>query len=166
MTDQDVKEAVALDARVWLLALREQHGKITPEIVREAARPEDSPAHAYVFNVGVEDAAEEYYLERAHTLIRSVKVAVVARDDEPPRRVRCFHYVTDDDGEMVYEPLEVVVASVSKFDEVRTAALQRLHDAESALADLEVIAPDNTKRGAMTRARSSVKTARDLVSAA
>ena len=34
----------------WTLALYEEHGTLTPEIVKNAARPEDSPAHAYVFN--------------------------------------------------------------------------------------------------------------------
>lgn len=155
-----------MDVRAWLLALREQHGKLTPAIVLEAARPPDRPAHGYVFHVDVAAAAEGYYLERAHKLITSVRVTVTPQPDAEPRRIRAFHYVTDDEGDRVYEPVEVIVQEVAKFAQVRTAALQRLHEAQEALADLEMVSQAAPRKQTIRRARRAIREARELVQSA
>lgn len=152
-----------MNMRDWMMELREQEGKLTPEIVLEAARPPDSPAHQFVFHCPVEEAAEAHYLERAHQLIRLVKVKVEAPLQEEPRRVRAFHYVVDAEGEGVYEPVEVIVRSVDKFAQVRAAALQRLNEAQDALVGLEMLAQEKTRKTAVRKATTIIQEARDLV---
>lgn len=155
-----------MSLREWMIDLREREGKLTPAIVLEAARPPGSPAHGYVFNLNAPEAAEAYYLERAHQLIRTVKVTVEAKPEEPPRRVRYFHYVTDDDGEQVYEPLPVITQSVDKFDQVRTAAMERLREAQDSLTDLELLAQEQPRKTAIRKARQAVEVASGAVEAA
>ena len=69
------------DLRTHLQALNDQHGYLTPQLVVDAARPKNSPLHAAVFNRSVQDAASEYYLQRARDLIRKVRVQYVQPDD-------------------------------------------------------------------------------------
>lgn len=155
-----------MNMREWMLELREREGRLTPAIVLEAARPPDSPAHQFVFHVDAQEAAESYYLERAHKLIRSVRVTVETPSDESPRRIRFFHYVTDDDGDQVYEPLPVIVESIDKFDEVRKAAMQRLNEAQEVLADLELVSQQPPRKATIHRARTAIREARELVESA
>lgn len=166
MSDQERTDEPSVSASEWMQSLYQEHGKITPRLVLEAARPEDSPGHGYVFNVGIEEAAEGYYLERAHKLIKSVKVTVMTRPQEPPRRVRVYHHVISDEGEKVYEPLEEIVRSVDKFEQVRRAALQRLNEAQTALGDLEIVAQDESRKTVVHRAWTVVKDAHDMVTSA
>lgn len=151
--------------REWAMSVRDEYGKLTPEIVREAARPEDSPVHAFVFNVPPGEAAEEHYLQRAHKLIQTVRVARQIAPNEPPRRVRFFHAVTDEEEDIVYEPLTVLVQHPDKLAEVRKAAVRRLRDAESAVSDLDLLATDRAQRDRSTKALKTVREARELIEA-
>lgn len=166
MSEHEETRAKIQTIREWMVDLRKREGKLTPEIVLEAARPPDSPAHGFVFHVGAEEAAEAYYLDRAHRLIQTVKVTVVSRPKEEPRRVRFFHAVTDDEGERVYEPLPVIVKSVDKFNQVRTAALQRLNEAQGVLADLELVAQEAPRKATILKARTAIQEASELVQSA
>lgn len=147
----------------WSLAVYRKLGKLTPEIVREEARPEDSPAHQYVFNVKPEDAAEEYYLERAHRLIRAVKVTVVRDDGEAPRRVRFFHAVPGDEDAFVYLTVDDLVRNPDKLAAARTEAVRRLHDAEHAVEDLDALAVDTPTASATKEALRSVRAAQKVL---
>ena len=131
----------------FLDAIYTTEGKLTPELVRDAARPEDSPAHAWVFNVPETQAAETYYLQRAHELIRYVKVEMVPTDGGTPRRVRFYHAIPGDDDAYVYEPLTVIRQSPTKLDAARTEAMRRLRDAERAVDDLAVISASPAGQG-------------------
>lgn len=137
-----------MNLRDWTLALYEEAGKLTPEIVKEAARPEDSPAHAFVFNVPPGEAAEQYYTERAHRLIRTVKVEFRPTPEAPARRVRVWHAVTGDDDPLVYAPLDALIARPDKFAEAMAAARRRVLEAEAAVGDLDAIARDRTASSA------------------
>jgi flavin-binding protein dodecin len=134
---------------------------LTPELVREAARPDDSPAHSWVFSVPVEQAAEQYYLDRAHDLIRRVRVTVIARSDGEPRRVRFFHAIPGEEAAYVYEPLDVIRRSPDKLAAARTEAIRRLRDAERSVEDMDII----SSTVATTKAVKAIKRARELVSA-
>lgn len=131
-----------MSLRDWTLALYEEHGVLTPDIVKEAARPTTSPAHGFVFNISPKEAAEEYYLERAHRLIQLVKVTYRPEPEAPPRRIRVWHAVTGDEQARVYEPLEVMIERPDKLAEVRAAAVRRVLEAQSAVEDLDLIATD------------------------
>lgn len=99
-----------MSLRDQLQAIYDEYGKLTPEIVVEAARPEDHPLHGRVFDRAPREAAEAWYRHRAHDLIQSVK-AVYREADEtgPERSIRAFHAVPKEDG-YVYEPAEVIAA--------------------------------------------------------
>jgi hypothetical protein len=61
-------------ARDRIIELAEANGgRITPDMVVEDARNEDSPLHAY-FEWDVDLAARQHWLDQARTLIRSVKI--------------------------------------------------------------------------------------------
>lgn len=145
----------------WLESIYTAHGILTPELVREAARPKDSIGHAHVFNVPSGEAAEQYYLTRAHTLIQRVKVTIVAQGGGEPRRVRYYHAVPGEEATFVYEPLNVIQQSPTKLAAARTEAMRRLRDAEHSLEDLDVIASTS----ATAKAVKSVRRARELITA-
>lgn len=166
MSEVEPMEDATMSVREWMMDLREREGRLTPEVVLEAARPEDSPAHSYIFHVGIAEAAEAHYLDRAHKLIQTVKVTYVERPKEEPRRVRFFHAVTNDEGERIYEPLSVIVQQVDKFNQVKTAALQRLHEAQDSLADLEYVAQEAPRKATIMKARTAMQAASDLVKSA
>ena len=101
-----------MSLRDQLLAIREEHGYLNPEVLVSAARPVDHPLHSMVFDKDVPEAAEAYYRARAHQLIRSVRiVAVEPSETDPGIDVRAFHAVrTSDDRQYVYEPVEAIAA--------------------------------------------------------
>lgn len=79
--------------------LYDQHGHLTPRLVLEDARPKDSPLHPAVFDRNQKDAAEAYYLDRAHQLLRSFYITVrPAKPEDPDLRVRKWHAVATEDG--------------------------------------------------------------------
>lgn len=59
-----------------LQKLEDQHGVLTPYIVVDAARAEDSPLHTW-FNWNNDDAAEKYRLMQARMLMTNVKISLV-----------------------------------------------------------------------------------------
>lgn len=152
-----------MNLRDWTLRLYEEHGALTPEIVKEAARPEDSPAHAFVFNVPPGEAAEAWYLERAHKLIRTVKVEYRPAPESPPRRVRVWHSVTGDEQARVFESLDVLMARPDKFAEAMKAAQRRVLEAQSAVEDLDVIATD---KKASSAALAAIREAGEILATA
>lgn len=148
-----------MDAKTWLLDIRERRGSLTPEIVREEARPENSPGHLWVFGLEPKDAAEAHYLEVAHRLIQSVRIRIEPRADEPPRSIRFFYAVPAADNTTVYDPYDVVGADEKKLERVREDANRRLASAESAVADLDALESVATTGEAL----ASVRRARSLI---
>lgn len=59
-----------------LIDMHAKHGRITPEMVVEAAKHPDSPLHDK-FEWGVEKAAREHWLYVARNLISAVRVQIV-----------------------------------------------------------------------------------------
>lgn len=85
-----------------------RHGRLTPDLVVETARPKDHPLHATVFNKTPKEAAEQYYRDRAQDLIKSVRIQYTTADGGV-RDMRAFHAVrpTTSD-EYIYEPAEKI----------------------------------------------------------
>lgn len=149
-----------------LMDIRERHGVLTPAIVLEEARPEDSPIHGFVFHVDIAEAAEGYYLERAHRLIQIAKVTVKERENEPARRVRAFVGIPSEDSGYVYEPIGVVVTDAEKLSRARFEAVRRLREAESAVEDLDAYAAGSVLQKSTKRAAKAIRAAREELSAA
>lgn len=119
------KEAVAQE----LLRLYEQHGKLTAELVVEAARDPDSPLHS-AFTWDDAEAARERRLEQARSLIRSV--VILKQEDKEPRCV--FVNISSTNS---YVPTEVVVNNIDMYLEAWEDAKKRVMQAEAALRQLE-----------------------------
>lgn len=96
-----------------LQAVYDQHGKLTPELLVEAARPKGHPLHDRVFDRSTTEAAESWYRHRAHDLIQSVKIVYREASEEtgPELRVRAWHAVRSEGPEAFnYQPVEKVAA--------------------------------------------------------
>ena len=94
------------DLRSELLAIREEHGKLTPALVLKAATAEDHPLHTR-FEWDNETAGHKYRLSQARELIRVVREKYIDRTGAPSN-VRTWHAIPREDG-MVYEPLDDIV---------------------------------------------------------
>ncbi len=101
--------------RDQLAAVYTEHGRLTPRLLVDTARPDDHPLHNR-FEWDNRVAGEKYRRVQAAELIRSVRVEYVSATVEP---VRTFHSVTRADG-TTYAPVEEIAA-----DEVATATLLR-----------------------------------------
>ena len=106
-----------------------EHGRLTPTLVVDAARPVGSPLHSR-FEWDDTIAGPAYRLQQAGAVIRSVKVV---RDDAPdlePTRVRAFVHLPATPGEdetdaaATYVPIEVV-AGDAVMDAVARREMQR-----------------------------------------
>lgn len=152
--------------RTWLQSLYDQHGYLTPEIVRDAARPEDSPGHLAVFGMGVEEAAEAFYLIRAHKLIQSVRIVTIPQPEKEPVTLRAYHAVPgNDERTYVYRSVEDLVRQPDQLALARNEAKRRLNDAERSLQSLDALA-DEPERKRTRRALDGLRTAQEALNAA
>lgn len=96
------------DLRSQLQSIYDEHDELTPKLVVQVARKKSHPLHPRVFDKPVKEAAEAYYLGRAHDLITSVSIVFKEADENgPAKKVRAFHAVYTDKGH-VYEPIDKV----------------------------------------------------------
>lgn len=98
-----------MSLRDELQTIYDQHGRLTPDVVVEAARPKSHPLHGRVFDRVPGEAAEAWYRHRAHELIQEVTV-VYKRTADGRERVRYWHSVRTEAG-YVFEPLPEVGAN-------------------------------------------------------
>lgn len=95
-----------MSLRDQLQAVYEQHSRLTPALVVDAARPKDHPLHSrFEWNNTI--AGEAYRRQQAHDLIQSVRI-VHDREDKEPLSVRAFHAVRDDVGH-AFRPTEDIL---------------------------------------------------------
>lgn len=91
-----------------LLAVRDQHGKLTPQVVVDTARDPGHPLHSR-FEWDDSVAGEAWRRQQAHEMIRKLKLVYREADESGPEKsVRAFHAVRSSEGH-VYEPTEKVV---------------------------------------------------------
>lgn len=74
----------------YLIALHQQHGTLTPELVVEDAKRRDSPLHD-LFEWDVEKAATQHWHDVARQLIRNVRVVINNED----RIIKAPYFVRD-----------------------------------------------------------------------
>lgn len=99
-----------MSLRDQMQAVYDEYGKLTPALVVEAARPADHPLH-HRFEWDDAVAGPKFREVQASELIRRVKVKFREQDGRKPEGwVREFHAVRDEDGEHVYQPLDVVLS--------------------------------------------------------
>ena len=128
VADIEVTESLA-DA---LETIYIEHGKLTPELVVEAARDPDSPLHGkFEWNNGA--CGEAYRLWQARVLSRRVTVMLAVVNGSSVL-VRAFVNIREN-SHRVYLPVRVVMASEPK----RTSALDLLvRRLKSYLPDIEM----------------------------
>lgn len=98
------------DLRGELQAIYDEHKRLTPSLVVDAARDEAHPLHAR-FEWDNAIAGEKYRLDQARDLIRSVRVVYREADErEAARTVRAYHAVRDEQG-TAYQPAEAIAES-------------------------------------------------------
>jgi hypothetical protein len=96
------------DLRSQLQAVYDDRGRLTPQIVVDAARPADHPLHGR-FEWDDTIAGEAWRRYQAHELIQSVRIVVrKATEQEAALTVRGFHAIRGDDG-YVYEPNDRII---------------------------------------------------------
>src|SRR5258708_39882202 len=94
------------DLKTELLAIRDEHGKLTAALIVEEAAAEDHPLHGR-FEWDDSVAGHKYRLTQARQLIRVVRETYIDRNGNP-EDVRFFHAVAREEGH-VYEPLPEVL---------------------------------------------------------
>lgn len=98
---------MSTDLRGELLAVRGQHGKLTPQIVVDVARDPGHPLHSR-FEWDDSVAGEAWRRQQAHELIRKAKVVYREADESAPEKsVRAFVAIRAEDGH-VFDPVEEV----------------------------------------------------------
>jgi len=122
---------------------------LTPNDVKEAARPEDSPLHADVFPVGPAEAAERFYTERAGYLIAALVVYPEGQEDFEP----VFVHIQNGSGH--FEQLRVVLSQPDRWELALVEAKRDLAGARASLRRLENAAQDAHKP--VTRVRMAGK---------
>lgn len=124
--------------------LYDQHGKVQPSALVEAARPEESPAHD-AFEWNNDKAGDEYRLIQARQLIRIVRVEYAGAQE------RLIHVPSIASGEGEYLPKSVLINRPDEFERALNAAISKLQAARRAVEDLRDAAErDPTKaRAAM-----------------
>jgi hypothetical protein len=99
-----------MSLRDQLQVIYDEHGRLTPAHVVDAARPADHPLHER-FEWDNAVAGEAYRLDQARRLIRSVRVVYREADEkEAARTVRAYHAVRDEQG-AAYRATDEIVES-------------------------------------------------------
>lgn len=95
-----------MSLRDQLQSIYDQHGRLTPAIVLDEARPKRSPLHRHFqWDDGI--AAEEFRKVQARDLIQSVKIVRI-REDSTNARVRAYTSVRDGD-DFAYRATEEIL---------------------------------------------------------
>ncbi len=132
-----------------LQRINQEHGEITPPLVVDEARPDDSPIHE-IFEWDDYVAAEHHREHQARKLIRSIEVVKPEGNTEP-----VFIHIH---SEQAYLPTKTVVNDVELFAEAKRSAERRLDEASASLRQLKYIAKT---KGKIEKAIDLVETARE-----
>lgn len=99
---------MSADLRGELLAVRNQHGKLTPQLVVDTARDPEHPLHSR-FEWDDTVAGDAWRRQQAHELIRKLKLVYREADESRPEKsVRAFVAIPSENGH-VFDPVEEVV---------------------------------------------------------
>lgn len=153
--------------RVWLQSLYDAHGYLTPELVRDAARDEDCPAHGLIFNADTADAAEAYYLDQAHKLIQRIRVRMIPQAEQAPKTLRKYVAVPgSEESAYVYRSIDDLVRYPDQLQLARNEAVRRLKQAEKSVEDLDALVEDSPGRKQTRKALTGIRTAREALAVA
>lgn len=109
--------------------------KVTPELVLERARDENSELHkCFEWDDGI--AAEKYRLEQARRIIVNLVVKPKEKDSQP---IRCFQVTSE---RHTYQPTQLFMKQEGEYQKLLKRALRELESFKrryESLAELETI---------------------------
>lgn len=118
--------------------LRERNGQLTAQITVDDARPPESLMHPH-FEWNDQTAADEYRLEQARSLIRSVVVLPDDEGDLNRKPVRAF-VVISEFGEQGYTSTYLAMSDEVLRKQVLARALRELQQWEERYHELQELA--------------------------
>jgi hypothetical protein len=99
-----------------IILIREATGTLTPRaLLREVRKNKKSPLRRHIFDKDIKEAAEEYYLDKARTMIRSYYIVQETRPDD--RVTANVNIVGDGQSERGYYPVDEVMADQNMREE-------------------------------------------------
>lgn len=134
--------------RAELLAINEQHGVLTPELVVERSRDPASALHGF-FEWDNDQAAEKFRLVQAQALIRRVKLTVIRASTETKvvtfGKVREFvapisERKSKENPDGGYSPIDKVLADAKRRADLLATAQGELHAARNKYGVLDELA--------------------------
>lgn len=137
----DIEGLSPLDAQSVgeeLERLRLANGKLTKEIVLEAAKHRNSPLHDH-FEWDDTEAAKKFRLVQARNLIRHVVVVFESRDSDEKLETRAFVSISSqDENKLIYTSIEDAMSDELMREEVFKNALDALNNWKKKYANLEI----------------------------
>src|SRR6185312_2039420 len=115
--------------------LEQENGRLIPSDVVSAARDPESPLHSH-FTWDDAEAAEQYRLDQARTLIRSVRVEITVRD--VPLSV--VGYVRDPEADANQAGYRNIMRLRSEEDAARAAVIDEMKRVSNAVRRAKTVA--------------------------
>lgn len=109
-----------------------EHGKIEPAVVVEESKPKDAPMHG-MFEWDDSKAAQKYREQQARVITANIVTVVDKQKDE---YTRAYVHI-----ESSYQPIEVVLKSKDKTEELLQSALRELRTFEAKYRNLIQLKP-------------------------
>lgn len=108
-----------------LETIKETEGQLTPAIVVKRAEKEESKLHGF-FTWDDKAAADEYRLNEARYLLRSVEVYYEVEPGGDEKPVRAFYHVEDDEEGAIYVDIDDVVSNDDYRQQIIDKALREM----------------------------------------
>lgn len=141
--------------------IREETGVLMPDAVVEESRPKDAPLHP-AFEWDNKRAGQAWRVHQARNLIRAIQVV---QDGE--LRAPVYVNVRPESGAdpSYYQAVSAVVQNPDELQRAIGLLTEKLHAAQSALADIQRLAGERGPEAAalVAIAASALATARDAV---
>lgn len=111
-------DATSVGAHLEMLR-KKFKGELTPKDVLDDARHNNSPLHSF-FEWDDSEAAEQYRLQQARGLIRSV-VAIYTQPDRPPVRTKMFVHIAEPGAQHYREASHAMLQADTRKAVLQTA---------------------------------------------
>jgi hypothetical protein len=106
--------------------------KLSPRDIVDESRPAKAVLHGF-FEWNDKTAGEEYRVQQARRLSRSVYIITPAQGDEPAREGPAYFHIEPNN----YQPAEVVIQQADLFEQALQALHRQVASAERAVRELE-----------------------------
>lgn len=142
-----IKPKGAPDAKVAARELeritKDNGGSVTPEIVLNSARSNDSPLHN-IFDWDDSVAAEKWRIVQARQVIAQLRIVRVADPNSENERsvaIRAWSNLHDDERGSIYKPTVACMKVPAEREQILEHARQKLRECRDICKNLEEFAP-------------------------